>query len=57
VIEDDAFAFPGPSTDELTGVKYRHDQIHLNELGLRTHAALWDAAIAAANWTRFHQGR
>lgn len=57
VIEDDAWAFPGPSTDLLIGRKYRHDEIHFNELGLRRHAALWDAAIAAANLTRFHDGR
>ncbi len=36
--------FEGPDTDELEK-KYRHDNIHFNEMGTRTAADLWTEKI------------
>ncbi len=41
----------GPITDDLLGKKYRHDNVHFNQLGLTTHAERWFAALSAEyNW-------
>ena len=40
-------AFKGPLTDDLLGKKYRHDGVHFNGLGLKTHAERWCKALAA----------
>lgn len=46
---DDGLAFPGPDTDTLTGsMREKNGQgIHLSASGLKAHAELWVAKVAA----------
>lgn len=40
-------SFKGPLTDDLLGKEYRHDGVHFNGRGLKTHAERWLKALAA----------
>ncbi|TNE52344.1 MAG: hypothetical protein EP343_00865 [Deltaproteobacteria bacterium] len=47
--------FAGPTTDDLTGATWRHDNVHFNQAGLAEHAKRWLAVLRYPPCQRFPQ--